>query len=137
MQTHGGSGGIQSTGAENYHKFGAGKSDSSSGGFPRPGGVGKTWIIEQLVKIIKGRMIYLKIKEVRHESSVNKMLGSEWSAEFHHPDTQDKDIIGELPLAMIAAGCTNPIIFIDELRINDQSISDLNLLLDPLKRALE
>lgn len=104
--------------------------------FHGPGGVGKTWIIEQLVKIIKGRMIYLKMKEVRHESSVNKMLGSEWSAEFHHPDTQDKDIIGELPLAMIAAGCTNPIIFIDELRINDQSISDLNLLLDPLKKSL-
>lgn len=105
--------------------------------FHGPGGVGKTWLIEQLVKIIKGRLIYLRMEDSRHESSVKKMLGSRWSAEYYPPDAQDKDVIGELPLEMIKAGCTNPIIFIDELKINGETIGDLNVLLDPLKKELK
>lgn len=102
-----------------------------------PGGVGKTWLIQSLAKILGVPFIYLRVEQERDVSGVKKLLGSRWSVDYYAPDTQDEDLIGELPLQMIKAGCTNPIIFIDELKVNELTISDLNILLDPLKEELK
>lgn len=105
--------------------------------FQGPGGVGKSWIIGEIARILGVPFVHLHVEQKEGESGIPKLLGVTGSVDNYMWAEPDEKIIGELPLKMIGAACVNPIIFIDEFRVNRASISDLNLLLDPLKKKLK
>ncbi len=98
-----------------------------------PGGVGKTRLVNLIAKALNAPLVEVNIngKEIR------SLMGQPYPAAYAAATKPDDEVIGELPLKMIAAGYANPIIFIDEMKLTHGNINDLKLLLDPAKTELK
>ncbi|TKC92610.1 AAA family ATPase [Trinickia terrae] len=98
-----------------------------------PAGTGKTRFARELAKVLDVPLVTVKIPA----KNLDSILGTQWDVSSYTPTTQDSEIIGELPLKLIKAGCTNPIVLIDELELTGNNLNDLKLLLDPSKKELK
>lgn len=98
-----------------------------------PGGVGKTRLVNLIAKALNAPLVVVNIngKEIRN------LMGQTYSATYAAPTKPDDEVVGELPLKMIAAGYANPIIFIDEMKLTYNNLNELKLLLDPAKQDLK
>lgn len=98
-----------------------------------PGGVGKTRLVHRIAKVLGAPLVELNI----NGKSIRELKGLHYSVNFTEPTKPDEEVIGELPLKMIAAGYVNPIVFIDEMKLTHDNVNELKLLLDPNNKKLK
>ena len=98
-----------------------------------PGGVGKTRLVNLIAKALNAPLVELNI----NGKSIRDLKGQPYPASYAAPTKPDDEVIGELPLKMVAAGYANPIVFIDEMKLTHDNVNELKLLLDPNKKELK
>lgn len=98
-----------------------------------PGGVGKTRLVNLIAKALNAPLVEVNI----NGKEIKNLMGQPYPATYAAPTKPDDEVIGELPLKMIAAGYANPIIFIDEMKLTRSNLNELKLLLDPSKKHLK
>lgn len=98
-----------------------------------PGGVGKTRLVNLIAKTLNAPLAEINVPG----KDLQSLMGYPYPAVYAAPTEPDNKVIGELQMKMIKTGYTNPIVFIDELRLTPNNLNDLKLLLDTSKKSLK
>jgi len=98
-----------------------------------PGGVGKTRLVNLIATTLNAPLVEINIPG----KDLGSLMGQRYPARYASPTEHDEKVIGKLQFEMINAGYTNPIVFIDELKLTAANLNDLKLLLDPGKKDLQ
>ncbi len=98
-----------------------------------PPGTGKTRFVRNIAHLLN-----LPLIEIRCPAQGLSSLYGEVNDQFrsYYNPPSNSFLIGELPLKMINAGFTNPIIFIDEADITQENVNDYKQLLNNCKNEL-
>ncbi|MFP8968262.1 hypothetical protein ACKC9G_16900 [Pokkaliibacter sp. CJK22405] len=99
-------------------------------------GTGKTHFVETVLPRLLKLPVAGLIMPDKQAGGVNSMMAKEWSAlEQEEYVTADTDAMGKIGLKLIRAGCTNPILFLDEADLDD--MDGIKRLTDPSRDHLE
>lgn len=106
--------------------------------FKGPGGTGKDTFIRIAERLLHLPVIELVVPPER-DGGVEALLGKDWAAiEQAHYTPSDEELFGSLGLALIKCGYSNPIVYLNEIKLDEQGVvNGLKRLLDPARDSIE
>lgn len=103
-----------------------------------PPGTGKDFLVYQLIEQLLGIPVVEVVIPEEKEGGVEALLGPQGLA-FDKEDlvTRDEDAFGQLAVALMKAGCTNPVLYLNEVDLREPTVvNGLKRLLDPAKTSI-
>lgn len=103
-----------------------------------PPGTGKDFLVYQLIEQLLGIPVVEVVIPEKEQGGVESLLSPEGLA-FDKEDlvTRDEDAFGQLAVALMKAGCTNPVLYLNEVDLREPTVvNGLKRLLDPAKTSI-
>jgi hypothetical protein len=99
-------------------------------------GTGKSRYAEHVLPELLGLPVQSLVMPDKQAGGINSLMAKEWSAlEQDEFVTADTDAMGKIGLLLNRAGCTNPILLLDEADLDD--MDGIKRLTDPSRKHLE
>jgi hypothetical protein len=99
-------------------------------------GTGKSRYAEHVLPKLLGLPVQSLVMPDKQAGGINSLMAKEWSAlEQDEFVTADTDAMGKIGLLLNRAGCTNPILLLDEADLDD--MDGIKRLTDPSRKQLE